>query len=107
MRDLIPGQIVRSIAGRDNGRCYMVVRTGAPGEVWVADGKYRTLECPKRKKVKHLQRQNVIIHDLSEKLLRGEEIQNCSLRAEVKRFMRSKDAENGEGGADGGKEGCN
>ena len=107
MRNLIPGQIVSSIAGRDNGRHYIVVKVDSPDEVWVADGKYRTLERPKRKKAKHLQKQNVIIHDLNEKLTQGEKVYDSALREVLKRFMRSTEADNGEGGAPGGEERCN
>ncbi len=48
------GQVVRSIAGRDNGKAFMVVRT-EPNYVYVADGETRKLEAPKKKKLKHIQ----------------------------------------------------
>lgn len=48
------GQVVRSIAGRDNGKAFMVVKTES-NYVYVADGKTRRLEAPKKKKLKHIQ----------------------------------------------------
>ena len=48
------GQVVRSIAGRDNGKGFIVVRT-EPNFVYVADGETRKLEAPKKKKLKHIQ----------------------------------------------------
>ena len=48
------GQMVRSIAGRDNGKAFMVVAT-EPNFVYVADGETRKLEAPKKKKLKHIQ----------------------------------------------------
>lgn len=48
------GQVVRSIAGRDNGKAFIVVRTES-NFVYVADGETRKLEAPKKKKLKHIQ----------------------------------------------------
>ena len=48
------GQMVRSIAGRDNGKAFIVIKT--EGEyVYVADGMTRKLDAPKKKKLKHIQ----------------------------------------------------
>lgn len=47
------GRIVRSIAGRDCGRFFLVVDTDAQF-AFVADGRMRLIEKPKRKKAKHL-----------------------------------------------------
>lgn len=48
------GQMVRSKAGRDNGKAFIV--TAVDGNyVYVADGASRRLEAPKKKKLKHIQ----------------------------------------------------
>ena len=47
------GQVVRSIAGRDNGTAYVIIRT-SENYVFVADGATRKLENPKKKKFKHI-----------------------------------------------------
>ena len=47
------GKIVFSNAGRDKGK-YLVVINCDENYVWVADGKERKLETPKRKNVKHI-----------------------------------------------------
>ena len=48
------GQIVKSLAGHDKDCIYMIVR--ADGSfIWVADGKRRRLENPKRKNTAHVQ----------------------------------------------------
>jgi len=46
-------QVVLSLAGRDKGQLLTVVFTDDAG-VWLADGKRRTLEHPKRKNPRHL-----------------------------------------------------
>lgn len=48
------GSIVRSIAGHDKGSLQLVVSI-RDGYAYVADGKLRKIEKPKKKKLKHLQ----------------------------------------------------
>ena len=48
------GSIVRSIAGHDKGSLLLVVGLDN-GYAYVADGKLRKIEKPKKKKLKHLQ----------------------------------------------------
>ena len=52
--DLKPGMLVRSKAGRDKGRVYVVVRAGADG-IYLADGDKRPLSRMKKKNSRHLQ----------------------------------------------------
>ena len=47
------GQVVRSLAGHDQGS-FLTVLEAAPPYAVVADGKRRPLERPKRKKLFHL-----------------------------------------------------
>jgi ribosomal protein L14E/L6E/L27E len=47
------GMVVRSAAGHDKNRFYVVVKAEA-GFVWIADGKERKLEKPKRKNPRHV-----------------------------------------------------
>ena len=46
-------RIVRSLAGRDKGRLFLVVGVTDKGELLLADGKMRKGETPKKKKEKH------------------------------------------------------
>ena len=48
------GQLVRSKAGRDKGSDFIVLKV-ENGYVYVADGRMRKLENPKKKKLKHVQ----------------------------------------------------
>lgn len=47
------GNIVKAIAGRDSGKFFVVVGI-QEGYAFIADGKERKLEKPKRKSIKHL-----------------------------------------------------
>ena len=48
------GTVVRSLAGHDKGRFYIVLDV-KDGYAFLADGKRRTLTKPKKKKQKHLE----------------------------------------------------
>lgn len=54
MMQFTPGNVVRSTAGRDKGRLYIVVAVAA-NRIMVADGQKRTLAAPKPKNPLHLQ----------------------------------------------------
>ena len=47
------GSVVKSIAGHDSDRFYVVVRLEGDF-AYIADGKVRKLESPKKKRLKHL-----------------------------------------------------
>ena len=65
------GMIVRSMAGRDKGK-FMVVVSMENGFVYLADGKERKLDSPKKKNAKHvsLTRTEVSTENLTDKGLR-------------------------------------
>lgn len=48
------GSVVRSKAGRDKGYIFLVLDIEADS-AYIADGKKRRIENPKKKKLKHLQ----------------------------------------------------
>ncbi len=50
---VLQGSVVKSIAGHDQNSHYVVIRTEG-NYVYIADGKERKLEKPKRKNIKHI-----------------------------------------------------
>ncbi|MBR6316047.1 MAG: KOW domain-containing RNA-binding protein [Lachnospiraceae bacterium] len=48
------GYLAKSLAGHDKGNIYIIIEE-TETDVLVADGKYKTLEHPKRKNKKHIQ----------------------------------------------------
>lgn len=61
------GQVVYSKSGRDKGNALVII--SVEGEyIYLADGKRRTLEKPKRKKIKHVQPTNYVNCILKKKL---------------------------------------
>ena len=49
------GSVVIAKAGRDKGKAFAVLCVENRRTVWIADGKSRPLEHPKRKNIIHLQ----------------------------------------------------
>ena len=78
------GMFAVSKAGHDKGRMYLVIRDECDA-VYLADGKIRTLENPKRKKKKHLQ---VIKRDidqvLMQKLINEQKLYNEEIKHAIK-----------------------
>lgn len=65
--DVRVGHVVKSKAGRDKDKLFVVLGIVDENYVMIVDGKLRKLENPKKKKIKHLSLYNSIINDLSEK----------------------------------------
>ena len=86
MNDLMLGQVVRSTAGRDKGNFLIIVDIIDPNYVMIADGDFRKINHPKRKKVKHLAKTNQIASAIQEKLNNGEKIQNSEIRKVLQPF---------------------
>ncbi|MBE3593220.1 MAG: KOW domain-containing RNA-binding protein [Thermoanaerobacter sp.] len=80
MEDLQIGQVVRSKAGRDKGRIFVVVGKFDDQHVLVADGDLRKIEKPKKKKFKHLQRYNDVIWQIKEKIQKSDKLTNEEIR---------------------------
>lgn len=82
--ELEPGQLVFSVAGRDKGRPYLVVgyenATKYGTFVFVVDGKYRTVQRPKRKNVKHLKATKLKAEDLAGRFQDGNPVSNAEIR---------------------------
>jgi len=53
--ELKPGQLVRSLAGRDRGKHYLVLSELDPKYVLLVDGLSRPVNRPKKKNKAHLQ----------------------------------------------------
>ena len=49
------GRVVRSRAGRDSGRLFLVVNILDDEHLLLADGDLRKVEKPKKKKIRHLE----------------------------------------------------
>ena len=86
--EITKANIVRSAAGRDKGKLFVVLAT--EGEyLLLADGKSRRVECPKRKKQRHVRFVSAEETRLSEKIKSQEKITNSELRRTLASFREA------------------
>ena len=96
--NICKSDIVCSLAGRDKGQLFYVIKTGNNG-VLVADGKGRRLDKLKRKNPKHLRLITAGEDQLSLKILSGEKFTDSEIRHSLQRIAEGM---NGESNRDEG-----
>ena len=77
--------LIVSKAGRDKGQLFYVIDTDEQ-YVYLADGKSRKMEKPKRKKRKHVEQVPRTESRIAEKIRNGEKVLNSELRKELASF---------------------
>ena len=75
------GQVVFSKRGRDKGKAFVVIST-EDEYLYLVDGKLRTLNNPKKKKVKHVQPTNHICELQTD----GRALQDADIRKQLVMF---------------------
>ena len=93
LSDLIISDVVVSTAGRDQGKLFYVIETD-PVYLTLANGKDRTLEKPKRKKRKHIQKVLRSETRVAEKLRNGDKVLNSELRRDLASLSRDMQSDN-------------
>lgn len=82
MKEFVIGRYALSKAGHDLGKLYVIIQVDCE-YVYLVDGKIRTLESPKKKKMKHVS----IYHDYNQILT--EKINNKTVKnEEIKRAIK-------------------
>ena len=85
--------VVVSTAGRDQGRLYYVISTDELF-LMLVNGKDRTLDKPKRKKLRHVQKVLRSETRVAAKLVSGDKVLNSELRRDLAYFAREMQANN-------------
>ena len=78
--DILVGQVVKSKAGRDKGKIFLVLDVIDDKYVSIIDGNLRKLDKPKIKKVKHLDIYNTVVPELKHKLDNDKSLNNAFIR---------------------------
>ena len=86
--------LVVSKAGRDQGQLFYVIDADEQ-YVYLADGKSRRLEKPKRKKRKHIEQIPRTESRIAEKIRNGEKVLNSELRKELASFGQKQSQDQG------------
>ena len=83
-RENMVGMFATSKAGHDKGQMYIIIKEEG-NFVYLADGRTRTLEKPKKKRIKHLQAVKAGIDiALAEKLKNGQIVYNEEIKSAIK-----------------------
>lgn len=82
------GMLARSKAGHDRNKLYIIIRSEAE-YVWLSDGICRTLEKPKKKKIKHIQVVHRIPEPVKSILESGKTLQNEHIKQVIESESRN------------------
>ena len=85
--------VVVSLAGRDKGQLFFVLDTDDLF-VYIADGKGRRLDQPKRKKRKHVRKLPQTATRVAEKIRNGDKVLNSELRRELAAYGQKFNSQN-------------
>ena len=91
--EISKADMIVSLAGRDAGQIFFVVDTDET-YVYIADGKGRRLESPKRKKRRHVRKLPLYPSRVAEKLRNGDKVLNSELRRELAIFGQKFNSQN-------------
>lgn len=72
------GMIVKSVSGHDSGSWYVILKTDG-GFAYIADGKNRKVEKPKKKNIRHIRR--------TKKFVAKEEFESGLTNKKLKRIL--------------------
>ena len=81
--EMIPGRVVLSTQGRDEGRYFIILKVIDEEFVLMADGLTRKIDHPKKKKVKHLRPKPIVVE------VDGDKLPNRHLQdSDLRRYLR-------------------
>lgn len=88
--DVEPGQLVKSLVGRDKGKHYLII--GFEGDkVLLADGRSRLINKPKKKNPKHLQPYRCVLNGMKERIRQGK-LNDTEVRNILNAFLTSNES---------------
>ena len=91
IRPITVGRVVRSTAGRDAGRTFVVTALEGEDFVWMTDGGLRSLQRPKKKRNKHLYVTEHVVTGLQERLKAARPVEDHEIRAWLKALAQEEE----------------
>ena len=89
MLDAHPGEFVYATAGRDAGKCFVVLAVENEF-VFIADGKGRKVSTPKKKKNKHIKFTGKVDSFIESRLNSLNKVTNKEVRYAISNFLGNK-----------------
>ena len=91
--EAVPGGVCVSTQGRDGGRYYLIKEVLGGGFVLVADGRYKKLDAPKKKNLKHLKLLPERADAIAAKLASGGKVYDSEVYTALKTYNAAKPAQ--------------
>ena len=79
------GTVVKATAGRDKDKLFLVLQTDG-AYCFIANGRERKAEKPKKKKLKHTRPEGLASEEILVKLSDGVSLTNAEIRRSIRRF---------------------
>ena len=79
------GNVVQAVAGHDKGKLFLVLRE-SEDFVWLADGKNRKIDTPKKKRRKHVISAGVCTHPVAGRMQDGGPVLDSEIRRALAAF---------------------
>lgn len=90
------GRLVKSAAGRDKGRYFVIIDIIDGQYVHIVDGDLRSKDRPKKKKLKHLKLCPEVLYGIAGKLKEGARVFDAEIRSAIRTSISESDAQKGE-----------
>lgn len=81
------GSVVRSVAGRDKDKNFMVAQIVGDEYVLLIDGKLRKISSPKLKKVKHLRLTGLELPEIADRFVTGKRLSDKEISDALKECL--------------------
>ena len=92
--EYVKGQLVYSKSGRDRGKLFIIIDIDGQ-YLYLADGRLRRIENPKKKKDKHVQKVNYVMENIKEKIQEEGKLTNGDLRQALNQYLEATSKERG------------
>lgn len=90
------GRLVRSTAGRDKGRYFVILDIIDEQYINIVDGDLRSKDRPKRKKLKHVKLCPEVLSGIAGKLKEGARVFDAEIRSAIRASISESDVQKGE-----------
>lgn len=81
-------ELAVSMSGHDKGSIYVIMKEEAK-EVYLADGRLKTVEKPKRKNKKHIQIIKKLPKEITEVFVQKEDFRNEEIKRAIKLYRKT------------------
>ena len=92
MKSFQLGELVKSTAGRDKNKYYLVTKVIDDKYIEVVDGSNRKFDNEKKKNIKHLKKIGYVAEELSFWLKDGKRVRNEDVKLVIKDYVENKEA---------------